>query len=68
MIPIGAGLAGAVLGLVLHKKYPKFGTVGKIAFAGAGGAAGFFIAKEVMKRMAPTSAPVKTADVPLQNG
>jgi len=69
MIPVGVGLLGAVGGLMLHKKYPKFGMAGKIGYAAAGGAAGFFIAKEVMKRMGATTSVIAApkTEVPMQN-
>jgi hypothetical protein len=47
-IPYGAAALGAVLGNVLYKKYPKFGTAGRLLAIGIGAVSGYYISDKVI--------------------
>jgi len=47
-IPYGAAALGAVLGNVLYKKYPKFGTAGRLLAIGLGAVSGYYISDKIV--------------------
>lgn len=47
-IPYGAAALGAVLGNVLYKKYPKFGTAGRLLAIGIGAVSGYYISDKII--------------------
>jgi len=47
-IPYGAAALGAVLGNVLYKKYPKFGTAGRLLAIGIGAVSGYYISDKIV--------------------